>query len=244
MPQKTKIYPLLRAAGVAVVLFAILWCGYLIKQQNEHTTFVSARTGVGEVRKLSFPDGSSVWMNANSSLRYAKYFPQFRKILLDEGEIFCEVRHDKSSPFSVTTSTGLTINDIGTSFLVKSYGALNEEQVSVLEGEVEVKNLHLRKGRGIRFQQSGTENYIVNPAETDWRTGRVVLYNVDLRSFLLTLENTYGVTIRVKDATLMNCHITTSFNTSEKIRNILDNLQRIYCISYIINKHEIVLDCQ
>ena len=243
--RKGLTLSLFRKVSIAAVLFALVWGIYLIKQQNEQRTFVTMRTGVGEIRKLSFPDGSFVWLNANTSVKYPKYFQHFRKIVLEEGEIFCQARHNESYPFSVTTATGMTINDIGTSFSVKSYAALHEEQVSVLEGEVEVKAMHLTKGRGVKFEDTAPARailYQVDPAEVNWMEGRIVLNDVSLRNFLLTLENTYGVNIRVKHAAMMNCRITTSFNTSEKIGDILDNLKLIYGISSVIHQNEIMLD--
>jgi transmembrane sensor len=240
--KRTEILSFFRKVSVAALLLGGLWCGYLIKQHNEHTTFTTVRTGVGEIRKLSFSDGSTVWLNSNSSIRYAKYFQYFRKVILEEGEIFCEVRHNAFYPFSVTTATGMTVDDIGTTFSVRSYGALQEERVSVLEGEVAIKELHLKQGRGVRFINSKPENYVVDPAEMEWRKGQIVLNNVDLRSFLLTLENAYGVKIQVKDTALINCRITTRFNTADKIGNILDHLKQIYGISNVINQEQIVLE--
>ena len=85
-------------------------------------------------------------------------------------------------------------------------------------------------------------NYVVDPAEMEWRKGQIVLNNVDLRSFLLTLENAYGVKIQVKDTALINCRISTRFNTADKIGNILDHLKQIYGISNVINQEQIVLE--
>jgi ferric-dicitrate binding protein FerR (iron transport regulator) len=243
--KKALMQSLFRKISVAVILPGILWCGYLIKRHNELTTFISVRTGVGEIRKISFSDGSSVWLNSKSSIKYAKYFQHFRKVILEEGEIFCEVRHNESSPFSVTTATGMTVNDIGTSFSIRSYGVLQEEQVNVLEGEVAVNELHLKQGRGIRFFSSEPGRmamHKVDRAEMEWRKGSVVLNNVDLRTVLLTLENAYGMRILVKNNGLMNCPVTISFNTADKIENILNELQQIYGISNVINQDKIMLD--
>lgn len=236
--RKKKIYILLRAASVAAIIFAILMGGYFIKQQNKPTVFVEVTTTTGEVRKVTLPDGSLLWLNANTTVKYAD-----RKVLLEEGEVFCKVIHDAETPFSVTTANGLTINDIGTAFSVKSYKALKEVQVDVSEGEVAINQLHLKKGQGMKMNAAGkTHVYQIDPDEMGWTDGRISLNNADLHTFLFTLQNIYGVKIKVKDQGMMNCHITASFNATDKIADILENLHLIYGISYKINQGEIVLD--
>lgn len=246
LPAKRRnIYRYMAAAAVVTGLLAGTW---LWLRPEQMPVYVTLQTGIGQVKQVTLPDGSQVWLNANTTLQYADDFTRQRQLLLKAGEVFCRVQHSATSPFSVTTASGLQVQDIGTAFSVKSYPGLPVEQVGVTEGVVAVahhaqQQQQLHKGDGLQVnRQSGHATaYTVQEEEIGWTTGHLVLNNADFKTFLLTLENQYGVNIQVKDAAVYNCSITASFTAGERVEAILDNLKLVYGISYRIHQNQIEL---
>ncbi len=106
---------------------------------QEIITPAGAKTGV------VLPDGSSVWLNASSSIRYSSQFGKKQREIFLTGEAFFDVAHSKSKVFVVQAS-GLSIKAYGTSFNVKSYPEENTIEATLIEGSIGVK----RTGLGIK----------------------------------------------------------------------------------------------
>jgi transmembrane sensor len=113
---------------------------------------VLARAGART--SLLLPDGTRVWLNSNSKLRYGRGFnSQDREVVL-EGEAYFEVTKDAGKPFIVHAAT-LDIEVLGTSFTVKSYPQDATVEATLLKGAIEVR----RKG------SQNPAQVILNPNE-------------------------------------------------------------------------------
>lgn len=233
MNKPARIYRLIKRVGVAAAVLLAAGISYKLLQPSSMITLSTA----GSVKKIILPDSSVIWMNAKTTIQYAG-----RKIILKEGEIFCEVQHDVHNPFTVTTATGLKIADIGTSFQVRSYQALNEENVSVSSGVVMVKNQLLHQGEGMSVNKSTKQATRTNAEEVTWMQQKFMLNNVPLSQLLQSLQEQYHVHFSIKKEDILKCRVTVSFTTGDPIPDILDNLHLIYGITYKIHQDEIILD--
>jgi len=103
------------------------------------TTWQSYSTLKAEVKKMVLPDGTIIWMNAETKIRLSPDFgtSNSRKLHLDYGEAYFEVKRDTLKPFSITTQQFVT-TVLGTSFNIKSYPELKSYQVAVATGKVKV----------------------------------------------------------------------------------------------------------
>ncbi|WP_164714354.1 FecR family protein [Chitinophaga rhizosphaerae] len=91
---------------------------------------------ITEDYKIVLPDGSKVWLNSESKMRFPFAFGDKREIFLDEGEAYFEVSHNGDKPFIVHTPRG-KINVLGTSFNVNLY-AIHKEVTSLITGKIAV----------------------------------------------------------------------------------------------------------
>lgn len=80
-------------------------------------------------------DGTKVWMNAASSLRYPVKFAADSRTVYASGEIYLEVAKDSRRPFSVVVD-GMKIEVLGTCFNVRAYPHENETKIVLAEGKV------------------------------------------------------------------------------------------------------------
>ncbi len=114
----------------------------------------------GDLFNLRLTDGTSVWLNANSKLRFPARFPQGERRVWLEGEAYFEVSPDAERPFLVETEEQ-TINVLGTRFNVYAYPGAGLVLTTLVEGSVSVKAHNvdaatvLRPGQQARLSGDG-----------------------------------------------------------------------------------------
>ncbi|MEO5603171.1 MAG: FecR domain-containing protein, partial [Cyclobacteriaceae bacterium] len=138
-PFLKYLYPV-----AASLLLAVLVAGYFIIEmdsptlvKNRLTTEVQ-KTPKGKQQRIVLQDGTQVWLNANSVLKYEKDFSgQATREVHLEGEAFFDVTHNENKPFIVRTS-GLAISVLGTSFNVRSYAEDHVVETTLVQGKVTI----------------------------------------------------------------------------------------------------------
>ena len=127
----------LRWSAAAAALLIILASGWWFRHYlHQPPAYATLSTDPGKIRKITLGDGSQIWLNAASSIRFAKDFGQTasREIFL-EGEAYFEVARDEQHPFLVHTQN-LTTRVLGTRFNVRAYAGNQNIEVTLLEGKV------------------------------------------------------------------------------------------------------------
>jgi transmembrane sensor len=149
--QKSKksgsvfLYWLPRVAAVfllgAIISFAVSY--QILNPKNGELVYHEINSPAGAKSKVTLPDGSSIWLNAGSNLKYSnQYGKQNREVHLT-GEAFFDVAKDKSKVFIVKTSD-LNIKAYGTSFNVKSYPEEGTVETTLVEGSIGVTRLKFK----------------------------------------------------------------------------------------------------
>ncbi len=116
--------------------------GTLTYKQNNGTgiQYHVLTTGRGNQYKLILPDGSKVFLNSATSLRFPSSFTgNKREVGLDYGEAYFEISQDKSVPFMVNFS-GKKIEVLGTSFNINNYSEEDSSYATLITGSVKVSN--------------------------------------------------------------------------------------------------------
>ena len=88
-------------------------------------------------KKVTLPDGSSVWLNAGSKLEYPEQFSNNERVVKLEGEAFFDITKDAHRPFMVRT-TGFSVRVLGTSFDVRAYPNEDSAVTSLVHGAIEI----------------------------------------------------------------------------------------------------------
>lgn len=143
-----KITPEKQSAGlakwvkIAAVLLVFIVPAILIIRQfsNPHKEKNRVIAHNGSVKKLLLADGTIVWLNAGSTIKYDDDFGKTNRTVYLEGEAFFEIGHHiKNIPFLVNTKN-YTIRDIGTKFNLKAYPNDPFFETTVIKGEVSVED--------------------------------------------------------------------------------------------------------
>lgn len=133
-------------SGVASLLLIILLSttGYMASEYFQANTIVQTYSSLGGKSKVILPDGTYVWLNAESTLEYtATAWSKTRNVKLN-GEAYFEVKKDPKRPF-IVKSGGLDVKVHGTAFNVEARNNKPDVSVSLLSGSVSVKSATMTK---------------------------------------------------------------------------------------------------
>ena len=129
------------AAMIAVVFLAgMLLVNYFMGNATDHQnrlTYTEYSSPYGSKLQVRLPDGSLVWLNAGSILRYSSEFNMSSREVYLEGEGYFDVTHNDQTPFWVQT-TSITIKVLGTAFNVKAYPEESVVETTVERGSVQL----------------------------------------------------------------------------------------------------------
>lgn len=192
-----------------------------------------AAFGTRSAIKLS--DGTSVWLNSGSSIRYPDRFTKNNRKVFLKGEAYFEVESNPKKPFIVETST-LSVKATGTKFNVLGYSADNEAKVTLVSGKVEVfltdnknnaKSSTLKDNQLLIFNKSNGSTSITD-VETykyiSWKDGKLVFRNEPLSEVVKKISQIFNIDIEIKGEEIQNYSYRATFQ-DESLSEILKLLK-------------------
>ena len=194
---------------------------YRIAKQPGPAGFNSVATPRGGQFKVILPDGTAVWVNAASSIRYPTVFSgPVREVELN-GEAYFEVAHDAKRPFRVKAA-GKEVEDLGTHFNVNAYSDEPTMNTTLLEGSVRIGQTTLsHPGQQIRIGKGGNMSVLigVNAEEVvAWKNGFFEFTDADIKTVMRQLSRWYGVAVdyaKVDDRALFTGQISKNLAASQ-----------------------------
>lgn len=194
---------------------AILKDGQLVyapgKEQSSEMIYNTISVPNSRIFRMELPDGTQVWLNSGSSIRYPVAFTGSQRQVEITGEVYFEVVKNRKMPFRVRVYDHTEIEVLGTHFNVNAYD--NEEAISttLLEGSVRV--LARREGfpdaqlvqvlqPGQQLQLSATASNIIEPdidKVVAWKDGLFDFDGMELKTALTQIARWYDVEIVYKD---------------------------------------------
>jgi ferric-dicitrate binding protein FerR (iron transport regulator) len=158
-----------------------------------------------KVISLTLSDGTRVWLNAGSSLRYPASFASSavnREVKIT-GEAYFEVAHDASKPF-IVSKNDVSVTVLGTHFNVNAYDDESDIKITLLEGSVRVNkgsNTGLLKP-GQQAQVSSSVK-VLNNTDVEqvmaWKNGKFSFNGSDIKTVMRELARWYDVNVEYKD---------------------------------------------
>lgn len=213
--------------------------------------YASLVTPKGGQYQITLPDGSKVWLNAASSLRYPINFDDGTRVVELEGEAYFEVTHTESNsgeatPFRVMTE-GQLIEVLGTSFNVSAYAEDRQTVTSLLEGKVRVRDeitgsrFELEPGEQSRLGADGS--FIKQQADVAqsvaWKEGFFQFKRADIQTVMRQIGRWYDVDVRYEGIP-EDISITGKAYRNVNASQALEILQHLD-IPFRIEKNEIVI---
>lgn len=191
------------------------------------------QTMKGRRFKVVLPDGTQVWLNSASSLRYPTAFTGRQREVELEGEAYFEVTHNPSRPFIVhTLKTDIYV--LGTGFNVMAYDDENAQRTTLVHGSVQVvskadkkQQVIIKPGQeAVIRQHSSLLN--IHKADTSenlaWMNDKFIFDNRSLFYIMRQIARWYDVSVEYEGA-LDNIRFEGVLSKKEKIQDILDAVE-------------------
>ena len=231
--------------GKSHILYAGGKLTYAKKEKVAELVYNELEVPVAGECSLVLDDGTQVWVNADSRLKYpVQFVGEERKVFL-EGEAYFIVAKD-SLPFVVSTSRG-DIRVLGTTFNVKSYDEEIAMQATLVEGKVLVaqgqKEMELAPGEQGTVKDAGimAKRAVDVDEFVGWRKGIYVFKKQPLEDIMRDLSRWYGVSVFFQNEGLKQVSFTGNLKRYDNINEFLDVLQRTGDVKYRINNNTVII---
>ena len=223
-----------RAAAVLFIPVFLLSAYLFIQQGQGNVRTLAVRTNPGVVSAFDLPDGSKVWLNADT-----------RTVELT-GQGYFEVTKNAHKPFIVKADKDYSVEVLGTSFNVSAYKDESMIETTLVEGSVKLNVVSggkrmtqmLKPNEKAEYQKGAGKIKVfgVNTEyDTAWKNGEIIFRNHPMDKVLKTLERHYHVVFEVKDNEILKSIITARFK-DEQLPQVLEYLKLASGIQYAIHK--------
>lgn len=157
---------------------------------------------------LTLPDGTKVWLNAASSLKYPTAFTGNERKVEITGEAYLEVAQDANKPFILSVSDNVTVRVLGTSFNINAYPDENTVRTMLVSGSVQVAAVKgasadpLKPGHQASVQKS-TGQISIRPADEEqvlaWKNGYFHFDRADIQTIMRQISRWYDVEVEYEE---------------------------------------------
>ncbi|MDQ8004902.1 MAG: FecR family protein [Pedobacter sp.] len=155
--------------------------------------------------QVSLPDGTKVWLNAASSLKYPYPFDKNERLVELKGEAYFEVAKDQRRPFRVNT-IHQTVEVLGTHFNVNAYADEPTLKTTLLEGSVKIEagdnQVLLKPGQQAKLSTSNEQLVIDKSIDADqtiaWKNEVFAFNNEDIKSVMRQISRWYDIDVVYK----------------------------------------------
>lgn len=200
----------------AVIILAVIigTIGYSLLQKGITKGLPSSRVveytvPYGSKTHIRMPDGSGIWINAGSVIKYDQGFGNTNRNLQLSGEAYFEVAKEKDLPF-VVQAKGISVTAVGTKFNVKAYPEEVNIETILLEGTVEVQDLSHDEHKKILLKPNQKAGYstaennfsvsaVEDNSEVSWYLEKWIIRNMSMLKFTKLLERRYNINFEFED---------------------------------------------
>lgn len=243
---------------IAASIILVLGAGYLLQRLWSSTPKWREIAATTHPVKMQLPDGTQLWLNSGSRLRYpAKFDGAERRVELLTGEVCLDVKQDPVHPFLIRSGS-IQTRVLGTVFNVRAIQQLDLLQVTVREGKVAVTaDDSLRKLSGHEVILLPDEQLTLNSqlqewkkehtdgaAVSSWTNGKLLFNNERLDIIALQLEHRYHVKILFGDHVLPAYRITAGFSPADPLEEVLQVLSLANKLKYEIKNGRVTFSRQ
>lgn len=236
-----------RIAAILLIPVAIVSAIYIFSERNTRkqnaTVYNTAETPLGMRSSLVLPDGTKVWLNAGSKLKYPVLFSEKYRAVELCGEAYFEVKKDKKWPF-VVHSGNMNIVVSGTIFNCNAYNENDQIETVLVEGQVTVINESATVSKELlpnelaiftKSNQQLTKTKINPEKYIAWKSGKLMFREDKMDLVVEKLERWYNVDFEIKDKEISDYVYNATF-IDESLDQVLKMLSLSAPIRYSVSE--------
>lgn len=254
-PRIWKDRPLRYSLGVFVTILLLVSVPFvaikLIDRFNNprQTEIRQISTKIGERAQFHFSDGSQIWLNSATTVRFPDPFARDRREIELEGEAYFDVVHSDGQPF-IVKATNAVVQDLGTQFNVRAWKEDKTVDVVVATGSVlfqhdsaaNIQNVVVKRGERSVLTEDGQ---ILPPQKVDvlkylnWMKGVLIFDRTPMINVIKQLEHRYGVHFRLANPSIGAFEFTGSFQR-ESFDEVLKTISMTTNLKYSTSGREVM----
>ena len=200
------------------------------KDTAEIRNIVQTLTGMEYTLTLS--DGTKVFLNAETKLKFPTIFKGDQRVVELEGEAYFEVRKDEAHPFIVKT-VSMNVRVLGTSFNVRSYVNEHDVTATLVEGKVAVSDGEVEKmlvpgEQAVYIKETGKMEVkeVDVSLYTAWHSGKFIFRNETLEDMMIYLSRWYGFKYRFIDDQAKRVQLGARLDRYDNMNPIVEMLRK------------------
>lgn len=230
LPPAKKWWKNIAAIAAVITAFLVLFSVWpYLKQEFSSPELVQLKMPKNSKQQITLSDGSRVWINSGSELKYVEEFTGNTREVYLTGEAYFDIKHDPKHPFIVHTGK-LTTTVLGTAFNIKTDAANHQVRVTVTRGKVRVSNGKLTLGLLVPDQQivynatnETYKQYKVDAAKLiSWLPNDLFFDDETFGEVAKILEERFNVKIEFANEQIKNCRFSGTAMANREIEEILD----------------------
>ncbi|WP_236972904.1 FecR domain-containing protein [Membranihabitans marinus] len=200
---------------------------------------------IGMDYKIELPDGSHVWLNSATTMKFPLKFQSHQREIYIEGEAYFDIARDENRPFIVHLPES-DVEVLGTEFNVNTYDT-GVDKVALIEGsvklKVEEKESIISPGTEITYSIEGgmSEQSFQAKQVLAWQKGLFYFYDASLLQICQVLPRWYGLDIQLDNPTIKSKRFAGILDRNQPIEVFLEDLKTITQIEYYIDSEKSVL---
>lgn len=208
---------------------------YDAKVAGNAVLYNTMNTPKGRKYQLVLPDGTQVWLNAESSITYPTAFTGNERKVRITGEVYFEVAKDKTKPFRVNINDQSEAEVLGTHFDINGYADEGSIKTTLLEGSIKVVKGALNDGSSGVVLRPGQQALVAGAVSVSsnvdldqvmaWKNGLFNFEGADIRTVMQQLARWYDIDVKYEGAVpQLSFHgeITQDLNLSQVIKLLED----------------------
>ena len=206
------------------------------------------RVPIGGEYQLILSDGTKVWLNSQSYLRYPVFFSKNNREVELIGEAFFEVAPDTKRPFFVRLKNHVSVEVLGTSFNVRSYSDEESIETVLEQGKVRMgdaeKHIELKPGMRAVYKcavKDLTADKVNTALYTSWRLGYFVFQEERLESILNRLSKWYNMQVFFSSEAAKDLIFSGNIRRYETIVKLLDALEISGGVHFDIQEETVIV---
>ena len=201
---------------------------------------------------LTLADGTEVWLNAETEIRYPVQFTGDKRIVYLDGEAYFTVAPDKNKPFTVV-STHASVSVLGTQFNFRAYPDERDVQTTLVSGSVIMQSekykqqIKLIPGeQGVLEKNSAklTKQKVNTYLYTAWKDGRFAFRDARLEDLFSILSRWYDLSVFYQSPEAKDIRFTGDLNKTDDFKSILKIIEQNERVTFTVNQRTVFIQAK
>lgn len=242
-----------KAAAILLIPLIVAGIFYFRNQHPSGENYLETIAPRGQKSQILLSDGTKVWLNSETKIRYPGEFAGNEREVHLEGEAFFEVTKNPRQPF-IVHAADLDVKVLGTKFNVKAYPDENEIETSLFEGKVnlmwkdwaadQIKEKAISPNQSFIYDRKGHQLAPSRFAQEEidgWRKNQLIFKDDTFSNLVRKVERWYDVQIVYDEKLFNDRRLTVELYEGERIERLMEIIGLALSVDYRYENGKIIL---